>query len=82
MLPESTVAAEVSLYPQEVGFKLGVALHVTLPGFYAPGESLVRAGLSYLEQFAAYDPAAGAGAPRVVADFSAITGTSPTVPGR
>ncbi|SEP52930.1 organic hydroperoxide resistance protein [Amycolatopsis saalfeldensis] len=31
-LPESTVAAEVSLYSQEVGFKLGVALHVSLPG--------------------------------------------------
>ena len=31
-LPESTVSAEVSLYKQEVGFQLGVALHVTLPG--------------------------------------------------
>ncbi|MDT8910831.1 organic hydroperoxide resistance protein [Amycolatopsis sp. PS_44_ISF1] len=31
-LPESTVDAEVSLYKQEVGFKLGVALHVTVPG--------------------------------------------------
>ena len=31
--------------------------------------------MSYLEQFAAYDPpAAAGGAPRVVADYSAITG--------
>ncbi|MEV6896258.1 organic hydroperoxide resistance protein [Amycolatopsis sp. NPDC051372] len=31
-LPESTVTAEVSLYKQEVGFKLGVVLNVALPG--------------------------------------------------
>ncbi len=29
---------------------------------------------SYLEQFAAYDPPAGGGTPRVVADYSGITG--------
>jgi hypothetical protein len=30
--------------------------------------------VSYLDQFAAYDPPAGGGAPRVVADYSGITG--------
>jgi osmotically inducible protein OsmC len=32
-LPDVTVTAEVSLYKQEVGYQLGVALNVTLPGF-------------------------------------------------
>ncbi|HWD07216.1 MAG TPA: organic hydroperoxide resistance protein [Amycolatopsis sp.] len=31
-LPESTVTAEVSLYKQDPGFQLGVALHMRLPG--------------------------------------------------
>jgi len=30
--------------------------------------------LDFQEQFAAYDPPAGQGAPRVVADYSGITG--------
>ncbi|HEY3877107.1 MAG TPA: hypothetical protein VGM12_00760 [Trebonia sp.] len=54
----------------------GSVLHVTIPGFLTPGQALTRTEVDYLEQFAAYDPPAGGGAPRVVADFSAITGTS------
>ena len=54
----------------------GTMLHLTVPGFYSPGQALSRAGMSYLEQVAAYDPPAGAGAPRVVADYSGITGTN------
>ena len=54
----------------------GSVLHVTIPGLYSPEQALTRAGVRYLEQFAAYDPPAGAGSPRVVADFSAITGKS------
>jgi hypothetical protein len=65
-----TDAAEVTITPPA-----GSALHLTLPGFYSPGQALPRAGVSYLEQFTAYDPpAAGGGAPRVVADYSGITG--------
>jgi hypothetical protein len=30
--------------------------------------------VDYQDQFAAYDPPAGSGAPRVVADYSGITG--------
>ena len=52
----------------------GSALHLTVPGFYSPGPALTRAGLSYLDQFAAVDPAAGAGAPHVIAQYSGITG--------
>jgi hypothetical protein len=52
----------------------GSLLHLTVPGLYSAGQSLSRAGLSYLEQFAAYDPPAGRGAPRIVADYSGITG--------
>ena len=52
----------------------GSQLHLSVPGFYSSGQALSQAGLSYLEQFAAYDPPAGAGAPRIVADYSGITG--------
>ena len=54
----------------------GTMLHLTVPGFFSPGQALSRAGMSYLEQFAAYDPPAGAGGPRVVADYSGITGAN------
>jgi hypothetical protein len=64
-----TDAAEVTITPPS-----GSALHLDIPGFYSPGQPLSRAGVSYLEQFAAYDPPAGGGAPRVVADYSGITG--------
>jgi hypothetical protein len=64
-----TDAAEVTITPPAGG-----ALRLTIPGFYSPGQDLSRAGVSYLEQFAAYDPPAGGGAPRIVADYSGITG--------
>ena len=65
-----TDAAEVTITPPP-----GSALHLTVPGLYSPGQALSRAGVGYLEQFAAYDPPAGGGAPLVVADYSGITGT-------
>ena len=56
----------------------GSALQLTVPGLYSPDQQLSSAGLSYLDQFAAYDPPAGpnAGAPRIVGDYSGITGKS------
>lgn len=51
----------------------GTMLHLTVPGFFSPGQALSQAKMSYLEQIAAYDPPAGGGAPRVVADYSGIT---------
>jgi hypothetical protein len=63
-----TDAAEVTITPPA-----GSALHLDLPGFYSPGQALSRAGVGYLEQFAAYDPPAGGGGPRVVADYSGVT---------
>jgi hypothetical protein len=41
----------------------------------ASGRALTQAKASYLEQFAAYDPPAGGGVPRIVADYSGITGS-------
>ena len=65
-----TDAAQLTLTPPA-----GTLLHLTVPGFYSPGHGLSRAGMTYLEQFAAYDPPAGSGqAPGVVADYSGITG--------
>jgi hypothetical protein len=52
----------------------GSKLHLTVPGFYSPGQALSQAGMSYVEQFAAYDPPAGTGTLRIVADYSGITG--------
>jgi len=53
----------------------GTMLHLTVPGFYSPNQGLSQAGMTYLEQFAAYDPPAGAAqAPSIVADYSGITG--------
>jgi hypothetical protein len=54
----------------------GSMLHLTVPGFYSDAQGLSRAGLSYLDQFAAADPPARAGTPRVVAEYSGITGKS------
>jgi hypothetical protein len=62
-------AADLTITPAA-----GMILHLTVPGFYSPGESLTSASLGYLDQFATYDPPAGAGAPRVIADYSGITG--------
>jgi len=52
----------------------GTVLHVTIPGYYSPSQPVAEATVSYLEQFAADDPASGQGAPRVIGDYSAITG--------
>ena len=64
-----TDAAEVAITPPA-----GSALHLTVPGYYSPAQALSRAGLRYLDQFAAADPPAGAGTPRVVAEYSGVTG--------
>ena len=53
-----TDAAELQITPPA-----GSVLHLTVPGFYSDAQGLSRAGLSYLDQFAAADPPAGA-APR------------------
>jgi hypothetical protein len=64
-----TDAAEVAITPPT-----GSVVHLTVPGLYSPAQALPGAGLSYLDQFAAYDPPAGAGTPTVVAEYSGITG--------
>jgi hypothetical protein len=64
-----TDAAELALTPPA-----GSVIHLTVPGLYSPAQALSRAGLSYLDQFAAADPPAGQGTPRVVAEYSGITG--------
>jgi len=66
-----TDAAQLTITPPA-----GAVLHLTVPGFYSPAQGLSRARVSDLEQFAAYDPPVGGGAPRIVADYSGITGTS------
>ena len=53
---------------------VGSMLRLTVPGLYTPDQALTQAGISYLEQFAAYDPPAGGGTPSVVADYSGFTG--------
>ena len=64
-----TDAARLTITPPA-----GSTLHLTVPGLYTPDQALTQASISYLEQFAAYDPPAGGGTPRVVADYSGITG--------
>jgi hypothetical protein len=54
----------------------GTMLHLTVPGFFSPAQALSQAQMTYLEQFAAYDPPAGGGAPRVAADYSGMTGAN------
>ena len=53
----------------------GSMLRLAVPGFYSAAQPVTRAGLRYLDQFAAYDPPASqhAGAPSIVADYSGIT---------
>jgi hypothetical protein len=60
--------AELTLVPPAAE-----ALHLTIPGFYSPGQALRRAGIGYMEQFATYVPPRGGSGPRVVADYSGIT---------
>ena len=51
----------------------GEAMHLTIPGFYSPGQALTSARVGYQEQFATYDPPSGSSGLRVVADYSGIT---------
>jgi len=64
-----TDAAELTITPPA-----GSVIHLTVPGLYSANQALSRAGLSYLDQFAAVDPPAGQGTPRVVAQYSGLTG--------
>jgi hypothetical protein len=64
-----TDAAELTITPPA-----GSVIHLTVPGLYSQAQALSRAGLSYLDQFAADDPPAGGRTPRVVAGYSGITG--------
>ncbi len=50
-----TDAAELAITPPACS-----AIHLTVPGLYSPAQALSRAGLSYLDQFAADDPPVGA----------------------
>jgi len=63
-----TDTAELTLVPPA-----GEALHLTIPGFYSPGQAVRTAGIGYLEQFAAYIPPRGESGRRIVADYSGIT---------
>jgi hypothetical protein len=63
-----TDAAELRLVPPA-----GEALHLTIPGFYSPGQALRTAGVGYLEQFAAYIPPLRGSGLRIIADYSGIT---------
>jgi hypothetical protein len=72
------VAAQLTVTAQGGG-----TLPLNVPGFLSPGNPAARATLSFLEQFATYDPpGSGAGqgtrgtAPSVVADYSGITGVA------
>ena len=66
-----TDAARLTITPPA-----GSTLHLNVPGLYTPAKALPQADISYLEQYAAYDPPAGVGTPRVVADYSGIATTS------
>ena len=46
-----TDAADLQITPQE-----GSVVHLTVPGFYSDAQGLSRAGLGFLDQFAAADP--------------------------
>jgi hypothetical protein len=65
-----TDAAQLAITPPA-----GSMLNLAVPGFYSAAQPVTRAGLRYLDQFAAYDPPASqhAGAPSIVADYSGIT---------
>jgi hypothetical protein len=65
-----TDTARLTITPQP-----GTPLHLTVPGLYSSQQPLTQATVAYLEQFAAYDPPANAGTtPRIIADYSGITG--------
>jgi hypothetical protein len=64
-----TDSADLTITP-----RAGSMLRLTVPGFYSAADPVTRAGLAYLDQFAAYDPPVGAGPPTVIADYSGPTG--------
>jgi hypothetical protein len=63
-----TDSAELTITPPA-----GSRLHLSVPGFYSAADPLTRAGLTYLDQFAAYDPPSGAGPPTVIAEYAGLT---------
>jgi hypothetical protein len=52
----------------------GKTFQMPIPGVYSSKQRLGWAGMRFLDQLATYDPPQGAGAPRVVADYSGIQG--------
>ena len=66
-----TDSAELTITPPA-----GSKLHLTVPGFYSPAQALSSAGLTYLDQFAAYDPPARVGVPTVLGEYSGPTGSN------
>jgi hypothetical protein len=50
----------------------GTTFRLSIAGFFDSKQPLSRASLVFTDQFATYDPPRGAGAPRVVADYSGI----------
>ena len=64
-----TDSAELTITPSP-----GSKLHLNVPGLYSAAQALTSARLAYLDQFAAYDPPATAGAPTVIGAYSGITG--------
>ena len=64
-----TDAARLTITPPA-----GSALRLTIPGLYSSQQTQTQATVGYLEQFAAYDPPAAGTTPRIIADYSGITG--------
>jgi len=64
-----TDSAEVTFTPPA-----GTTVRLNIPGLYSPNQPLASARLSYLDQLAAYDPPAGAGAATVIGSYSGVTG--------
>jgi hypothetical protein len=64
-----TDSAELTITPAA-----GSKLHLSVPGLYSPAEALPNAGLTYLDQFVAYDPPPSFGPPTVIAEYSGLTG--------
>jgi hypothetical protein len=64
-----TDSAELTFTPPA-----GTTLRLAVPGLYSAAQALTTARLAYLDQFAAYDPAAGSGPATVIAAYSGLTG--------
>jgi hypothetical protein len=63
-----TVADTMTITPPA-----GTVFRLDIPGLQSPAQPLRGAVLQFRDQFAAYDPPAGSGPPRIVADYSGIT---------